>query len=57
MGALIAFERGISLRGYEETGVRLDAMFTRELVQSVFTPPLPLHDGGMTMRNGRMRST
>ena len=56
MGALIAFERGISLRGYEETGVRLDAMFTRELVQSVFTPPLPLHDGGMTMRNGRISS-
>jgi len=54
MGALIAFERGISLRGYEATGVRLDAMFTRELVQSVFTPPLPLHDGGMTMRNGRI---
>jgi len=56
MGALIAFERGISLRGYEETGVRLDALFTRELVQSVFTPPLPLHDGGMTMRNGRISS-
>jgi len=56
MGALIAFERGISLRGYEETGVRLDALFTRELVQSVFTPPLPLHDGGMTMRSGRISS-
>jgi len=56
MGALIAFERGISLRGYEATGVRLDALFTRELVQSVFTPPLPLHDGGMTMRNGRISS-
>jgi len=53
MGALIAFERGISLRGYEDTGVRLDAVFSRELVQTIFTPPLPLHDGGMTIRDGR----
>jgi len=56
MSALIAFERGISLRGYEDTGVRLDAVFSRELVQSVFTPPLPLHDGGMTIRDGRISS-
>ena len=54
IGALIAFERGISLRGYEDTGVTVDAVFSRELVESIFTPPLPLHDGGMTMRNGRI---
>lgn len=54
MGALIAFERGISLRGYEETGVALDARFSRELLISIFTPPLPLHDGGVTIRNGRI---
>lgn len=54
IGALIAFERGISLRGYEATGVTLDAMLSRELVEAVFTPPLPLHDGGMTIRNGRI---
>ena len=54
IGALIAFERGISLRGYENTGVATDAMFSRELVQAIFTPPLPLHDGGMTIRNGRI---
>jgi diadenylate cyclase len=54
IGALIAFERGISLRGYEETGVQINAIFSRELVESIFTPPLPLHDGGMTIRNGRI---
>ena len=54
IGALLAFERGISLRGYEETGVATDAIFSRELVETVFTPPLPLHDGGMTMRGGRI---
>lgn len=56
MGALIAFERGISLRGYEETGVKLDAIFSKELVTSLFTPPLPLHDGGMVMRDGHISS-
>ncbi len=56
MGALIAFERGISLRGYEETGVRLDAIFSRELVTSIFTPPLPLHDGGVVIRDGHISS-
>ena len=56
IGALIAFERGISLRSYEATGVAIDAMFSRELIEAIFTPPLPLHDGGMTIRNGRIAS-
>jgi len=54
IGALIAFERGISLRSYEDTGVTTDALFSRELIETVFTPPLPLHDGGITIRNGRI---
>ena len=54
MGALIAFERGISLRGYEDTGVVMNARFSRELVETIFTPPLPLHDGGMVMRAGHI---
>ena len=54
VGALLAFERGISLRSYEDTGVVTDAVFTRELVETIFTPPLPLHDGGVILRNGRL---
>ena len=54
MGALIAFERGISLRSYEETGVMTNATFSKELVRCIFTPPLPLHDGGMTIRDGHI---
>ena len=53
-GALIAFERGISLRSYEATGVVTDAVVSRQLVRTVFTPPLPLHDGGAIVRNGRL---
>lgn len=55
-GALIAFERGISLRSYASSGVTLDAVFTRELVRTIFTPPLPLHDGGLVVRDGRIAS-
>ena len=54
VGALLAFERGISLSSYEDSGVRTDAMFSRELVEAIFTPPLPLHDGGLTVRDGRI---
>ncbi|MGN0845984.1 MAG: diadenylate cyclase [Kiritimatiellia bacterium] len=54
MGALIAFERAISLRGIEATGVTLDARISHELLVSIFTPPLPLHDGGVIVRNGRL---
>lgn len=56
MGALVAFERGISLRSYEDTGVVTDAVFSRELVRSIFTPPLPLHDGGVIIRDGRLEA-
>ncbi|MDO5318727.1 MAG: diadenylate cyclase [bacterium] len=54
LGALMAFERGISLRGYERSGVLLDARISTGLLVSVFTPPLPLHDGGAIIRNGRL---
>lgn len=56
MGALIAVERGISLMSYEATGVRVDAIPSRELLISIFTPPLPLHDGGVIIRDGRIAS-
>lgn len=56
MGALFAVEHGISLRGYEDTGIRIDARMSRELIRSIFTPPLPLHDGGVVIRDGRLSS-
>lgn len=56
MGALLAIERGISLRSYETSGVPLDALVTEELLVSIFTEPLPLHDGGVIIRDGRLSS-
>jgi|GEM_PF-1297818 len=54
IGALIAVERGISLASCEDTGIQLDALISQELLISLFTPPLPLHDGGIIIRNGRI---
>ncbi len=54
LGALVAIERAISLKGYETTGIALDAQISAELMVSVFTPPLPLHDGGVIVRGGRL---
>ena len=54
IGALIAVERGISLCSYEDSGIKLNAMVSNELLVSIFTPPLPLHDGGIIMREGRI---
>ncbi|MBR1871545.1 MAG: diadenylate cyclase [Kiritimatiellae bacterium] len=56
LGALFAFERGISLKGYEESGVVLDAIISEPLLVSIFTEPLPLHDGGAVVRHGRLAS-
>ncbi len=56
LGALFAFERGISLRGYEESATPLDAIISEKLLESIFTEPLPLHDGGAVIRHGRIAS-
>lgn len=55
-GALIAVERQEALTHYGETGVGLDALLSTELIISIFTPPLPLHDGGLVIRGSRILS-
>lgn len=54
-GALFAFERGMDLDQFVETGVEMDAKFTPELVLTIFHPKTALHDGGMVLRNGRIQ--
>ncbi|MCQ2367665.1 MAG: diadenylate cyclase [Kiritimatiellae bacterium] len=54
VGALFAFENGISLRSYEETGITTNATISHELIMSILTPPMPLHDGGCIIREGRL---
>lgn len=46
-GALIAIKRDIGLNRYIESGVVLNAELTSELLQNIFYPSAPLHDGGV----------
>ncbi len=55
-GALIAIERRNPLRVYSETGTRVDAAVSSELIRTIFTHLTPLHDGAIIIRNGRIES-
>ncbi|MBQ4106944.1 MAG: diadenylate cyclase CdaA [Lentisphaeria bacterium] len=53
-GALIVFERRISLNSLEEDTVRLDCKVNSMLLQSIFFPRSPLHDGAVLIRDNRI---
>ena len=55
IGALIVFERGHGLRNYIETGIKVDAIVTYDLLTNIFTPKTPLHDGAVIIGEGRIR--
>jgi diadenylate cyclase len=47
IGALVAVKRTINLKNYIESGVLLNAELSSELLQNIFYPLAPLHDGGV----------
>ncbi|MEA3560556.1 MAG: diadenylate cyclase CdaA, partial [Candidatus Omnitrophota bacterium] len=57
IGALIAVERDIGLKAYIESGVRLDARVSSELIQTIFMPNTPLHDGGIIIKEERLAAS
>jgi diadenylate cyclase len=54
VGALIVFQREVGLNEYMEIGTRLDARVSRELIESVFSPHSPIHDGALVIYQGRV---
>jgi diadenylate cyclase len=54
VGALIAIERTQSLRAFAETGKKLDAMVSADLLVNIFTPNAPLHDGAAIIQGDRI---
>jgi diadenylate cyclase len=54
VGALIAIEKNDSLAAYIESGVLIDARVSAELIEAIFTPNNPLHDGGLIIQHGRI---
>ncbi|MBL8057526.1 MAG: TIGR00159 family protein [Anaerolineales bacterium] len=53
-GALIVIERQVGLKDYMDTGVRLDALVTPEVLLQIFYPNTPLHDGAAILRDDRV---
>lgn len=54
IGALIAIEKNDPLTAYTEGGVLVDAQVSADLIQAIFTPNNPLHDGGLVIQHGRI---
>jgi diadenylate cyclase len=56
VGGLIAMEREVGLRRYVESGVTVDSAVTSELINTIFTPNTPLHDGGVIVSQQRIEA-
>jgi len=54
IGALIVIERRVGLEDFIETGIRIDAVVTVQLLINVFFPNTPLHDGAVIIRGNRL---
>lgn len=54
IGALIVFEKATPLGEIIGTGTVIDAMISSQMIENVFYPKSPLHDGAAVVRNGRL---
>lgn len=53
-GAIVVLERETKLDAYIEPGINVDALLSRRLLESIFFPYSPLHDGAVIVNNGRI---
>jgi diadenylate cyclase len=56
IGALIAFQRASGLRSYIETGKRIQADVSRDLLMTIFYGQNPLHDGAVIIGDRRIEA-
>ena len=56
IGALIIVERHTGLGDVIESGTRVDAQISAPLIENIFEPNTPLHDGAMVIRNRRIEA-
>lgn len=56
IGALIVIERQTKMGEIIHSGVELEARITSELLQNIFTPNTPLHDGAVIIRNETLKA-
>ena len=56
IGALIAIERQISLKPFSQGAVPLDLPITSILLETIFFPGGPMHDGGVILRGSTIQA-
>ena len=56
IGALIVVERHTGLGDVIESGTVVDAQISQPLIENIFEPNTPLHDGAMVIRNRRIEA-
>jgi len=56
VGALIVFEQKTGLQDIIENGIGIDARITSGLLENIFEPNTPLHDGAVVIRGERVMS-
>jgi diadenylate cyclase len=54
VGALIVIERGIRLKEVCDTGTQVDGRISQPLIENIFEPNTPLHDGAVILRGSRV---
>ncbi|SOC24680.1 diadenylate cyclase [Ureibacillus xyleni] len=54
IGALISLEKETGLNEYIETGIKLNAEITSELLINIFIPNTPLHDGAVIVQKDKI---
>ncbi len=52
IGALIVIERDIPMKALAESGVRVNAPVSRQLLSTLFFKDTPLHDGAVILKDG-----
>ncbi|MDQ6699584.1 MAG: diadenylate cyclase CdaA [Acidobacteriota bacterium] len=53
-GAIIVLERDIGLRTFVESGLRVEAQISRDLLLAIFRPGAALHDGAVIVQKDRI---
>ena len=55
-GVLIILEKRDSLDPVIETGILIDAVVTPEILENIFFPNAPMHDGAVVIRDGKIKA-
>ena len=56
VGSLIVLKNYVNLNEYAETGIPIDSKISKELLQNIFYPKSPLHDGAIIIENARIKA-